>query len=103
MEKLLDVIAVKTHQLSALRPHKPLQLSGGEKSRVLLAKNAEKEKEHAKKSTAEKKHCAFLFNFPFLKLSQFVPSTTPTAMLDKMTAFDQVSEVPLQGVAAAPA
>ncbi len=35
------------------------------------------------------------------KLPQFVPDTTPTAVLDKMTAFDQVSEVSLQGVAVA--
>lgn len=33
-------------------------------------------------------------------LSQFVPDTTPTAVPDKVTAFDQVSEVSLQGVAA---
>jgi len=37
----------------------------------------------------------------FLKLPQFVPDTTPTAVLDKVTAFNQVSEVSLQGVAAA--
>lgn len=33
-------------------------------------------------------------------LSQFVPDATPTAVPDKVTAFDQGSEVSLQGVAA---
>lgn len=36
----------------------------------------------------------------FLNLPQFVPDTTPTAVLDKMIAFDQGSEVSFQGVAA---